>query len=607
MSFKKRFRFILPVLLGILLFATSALSGGGNSPNPTLKPCPHPLDSYNDAGHDRIFSILLNRAQLEPFNVVATLIFFLAILHTFLTSYFLKLSHQWEKEHEKKILSGKYDKYSVSHKAELFHFLGEVEAVFGIWAAALVVAIIIFFDWPTAVHYIQNDVNFTEAMFVVVIMTLAATRPILKLAESVMWRLANILGGTITAWWFTILTMGPILGAFITEPAAMTISALLLSAKFYDLEPDNTFKYATAGLLFVNISVGGTLTHFAAPPVLMVACPWSWGMDHMIFNFGWKAIIGILLANGIYYLYFRGELNKLQKQFSILVLKDEIQKKYLRQKDLEAEFDKIGCLLGDRLGFAMEFEAKTKQIKDKIGNVIMNRHQESFLKEGIDPNLIKEAYEQRFDEIRRRKMRMTIPGIMPEHERPIIMDPEWDSRDDEVPVWVMIIHILFMVWTIFNAHHPAIFVPGLLFFLGFAQVTAPFQNKIDLKPALLVGFFLGGLVIHGGLQGWWIAPVLERLGEIPLMFSATLLSAFNDNAAITFLSTLVPGFTDGMKYSVVAGAVAGGGLTVIANAPNPAGQSILKKYFEDGISPLGLLMGAALPTSIMLICFLLLR
>ena len=607
MSFKKRFRFILPVLLGILLFATSALSGGGNSPNPTLKPCPHPLDSYNDAGHDRIFSILLNRAQLEPFNVVATLIFFLAILHTFLTSYFLKLSHQWEKEHEKKILSGKYNKYSVSHKAELFHFLGEVEAVFGIWAAALVVAIIIFFDWPTAVHYIQNDVNFTEAMFVVVIMTLAATRPILKLAESVMWRLANILGGTITAWWFTILTMGPILGAFITEPAAMTISALLLSAKFYDLEPDNTFKYATAGLLFVNISVGGTLTHFAAPPVLMVACPWSWGMDHMIFNFGWKAIIGILLANGIYYLYFRGELNKLQKQFSILVLKDEIQKKYLRQKDLEAEFDKIGCLLGDRLGFAMEFEAKTKQIKDKIGNVIMNRHQESFLKEGIDPNLIKEAYEQRFDEIRRRKMRMTIPGIMPEHERPIIMDPEWDSRDDEVPVWVMIIHILFMVWTIFNAHHPAIFVPGLLFFLGFAQVTAPFQNKIDLKPALLVGFFLGGLVIHGGLQGWWIAPVLERLGEIPLMFSATLLSAFNDNAAITFLSTLVPGFTDGMKYSVVAGAVAGGGLTVIANAPNPAGQSILKKYFEDGISPLGLLMGAALPTSIMLICFLLLR
>jgi hypothetical protein len=607
MSFKKRFRFTLPVLLGILLFATSALSGGGNSPNPTLKPCPHPLDSYNDAGHDRIFSILLNRAQLEPFNVVATLIFFLAILHTFLTSYFMKLSHQWEKEHEKKILSGKYNKYSVSHKAELFHFLGEVEAVFGIWAAALVVAIIIFFDWPTAVHYIQNDVNFTEAMFVVVIMTLAATRPILKLAESVMWRLANILGGTITAWWFTILTMGPILGAFITEPAAMTISALLLSTKFYDLEPDNTFKYATAGLLFVNISVGGTLTHFAAPPVLMVACPWSWGMDHMIFNFGWKAIIGILLANGIYYLYFRGELNKLQKQFSILVLKDEIQKKYLRQKDLEAEFDKIGCLLGDRLGFAMEFEAKTKQIKDKIGNVIMNRHQESFLKEGIDPNLIKEAYEQRFDEIRRRKMRMTIPGIMPEHERPIIMDPEWDSRDDEVPVWVMIIHILFMVWTIFNAHHPAIFVPGLLFFLGFAQVTAPFQNKIDLKPALLVGFFLGGLVIHGGLQGWWIAPVLERLGEIPLMFSATLLSAFNDNAAITFLSTLVPGFTDGMKYSVVAGAVAGGGLTVIANAPNPAGQSILKKYFEDGISPLGLLMGAALPTSIMLICFLLLR
>jgi Na+/H+ antiporter NhaD/arsenite permease-like protein len=143
----------------------------------------------------------------------------------------------------------------------------------------------------------------------------------------------------------------------------------------------------------------------------------------------------------------------------------------------------------------------------------------------------------------------------------------------------------------------------MLFFLGFAQVTKPFQNRIDLKPALLVGFFLGGLVIHGGLQGWWIEPILGNLSEIPLMLSSTVLTAFNDNAAITYLSTLVPGFTDSLKYAVVAGAVTGGGLTIIANAPNPAGISILKKFFNDEVSPAGILAGALTPTIILLILF----
>ena len=123
---------------------------------------------------------------------------------------------------------------------------------------------------------------------------------------------------------------------------------------------------------------------------------------------------------------------------------------------------------------------------------------------------------------------------------------------------------------------------------------------------MLVGFLLGGLVIHGGLQGWWIAPVLGSLGELPLMFSSTVLTAFNDNAAITYLSTLVPGFTDGLKYAVVAGAVTGGGLTVIANAPNPAGQALLKSYFSNGVSPILLLTYALVPTVVMALCFLLL-
>jgi Na+/H+ antiporter NhaD/arsenite permease-like protein len=66
----------------------------------------------------------------------------------------------------------------------------------------------------------------------------------------------------------------------------------------------------------------------------------------------------------------------------------------------------------------------------------------------------------------------------------------------------------------------------------------------------------------------------------------------------------VPNFTDGLKYAVVAGAVTGGGLTVIANAPNPAGQSILKRHFGNAVSPLGLFLAALLPTIIMLLCFL---
>ena len=110
-----------------------------------------------------------------------------------------------------------------------------------------------------------------------------------------------------------------------------------------------------------------------------------------------------------------------------------------------------------------------------------------------------------------------------------------------------------------------------------------------------------------GVQGWWIAPILGNLSEIPLMLGATILTAFNDNAAITYLATLVPGFSDSLKYAVVAGAVAGGGLTIIANAPNPAGVSILKKYFNDEVSPAKILAGAVVPTVIGWLIFVVFR
>jgi len=571
---------------------------------------PRSLEDYNDSDIKSIVAILKNRIKQEPFNLVATIIFLCAIIHTFLTSKFTAISHKWEHEHEGKKKQGRVDRHSVHHGAELFHFLGEVEAVFGIWVIALAGAIFAFYDWSTFVNYISYRVNFTEPLFVVVIMTLASTRPILKLSETIMWKIANLAGGTLTAWWFTILTIGPLLGSFITEPAAMTISALLLAHKLYDLEPSEKFKYGTIGLLFVNISVGATMTHFAAPPVLMVAGPWGWGIGHMLANFGWKALLGILISNGVYYLLFRKDLAHLQESYLLRSVKEEIRKKYLARRELDADFEKIASAVDEEVGFRQIFEQQIEkiipQIKKRLSDRLREKYLPSIVNEGVNQNLVQDAFDKRFEEVRLSKMRESLPGLLPEHERPRFEDPDWDTRDDAVPAWVTIIHIIFMAWTIINAHHPEMFIPGMLFFLGFAQVSSPYQNRIDLKPALLVGFFLGGLVIHGGVQGWWIAPVLGNLTDIPLMLMATVLTAFNDNAAITYLSTLVPGLTNNLKYAVVAGAVAGGGLTVIANAPNPAGQSILKTYFENGVSPLGLLKAALVPTVIVWLCYLIL-
>ncbi len=568
---------------------------------------PRSLESYNDQGTPGILTVLANRIRQQPFNMVATLIFFFAIVHTFLAGKFMTLAHKWEHEHDGKVKQGLLDKYAVHYGAELFHFLGEVEVIFGLWALALLGAIIGFFDWKTAVNYISYRVNFVEALFVVTIMTLAATRPILKVSEIVMQKIAGLLGGSLTAWWFTILSLAPILGSFITEPATMTISALLLSRKFYHLQPGTRFKYATLGLLFVNISVGGTLTNFAAPPVLMVSAAWQWDTLHMLTRFGLKAVVGILLANGLYFLFFRKELVEMQHDFAVEELKHRIQTEVIKRKELETEFEKIGPVASETLDFERTLHQKTREIVEHIKNRLETDYLPDLLKEGFNGELIKEAFDKRFKEIELQKMRQLIPGLLPEYQRPPFVDPEWDNRDDPVPAWLIVVHLLFMGWTIFNAHHPALFIPGLLFFLGFAQVTAPFQNRIDLKPPLLVGFFLGGLVVHGGVQGWWIEPVLGKLSEISLMLGAAILTAFNDNAAITFLSTLVPGFTDSLKYAVVAGAVSGGGLTVIANAPNPAGQSLLKSHFDNAVSPVGLFKGALLPTVVVWLCFAVFR
>jgi hypothetical protein len=450
---------------------------------------PRPLAEYPAAAGAGLVETLHQRILAEPFNVVATGIFVLALIHTFLAARVTAYAHRVEERHRARLqAAGQPDEPSVA--AEFLRFAGEVEVIFGFWVIPLVLAITWSKGYETAKHYL-NSVNYTEPLFVVVIMAISASRPILVLAESSLRRLASLRGATPTAWWLAILTVGPLFGSVITEPGAMTICALLLARQVYGRRPSTRLKYATLGLLFVNVSIGGTLTHFAAPPILMVARPWGWDTWFVFSHFGWRAVTAILLSTSLYYVLFRKDLNALADQ----------------------------------------------------------------------PN------------------------------------PEAEAADTRpIPVWITLTHLAALVWTVTNSHYPALFVGGFLFFLGFTRVTAPHQEREDLRVPLLVGFFLAGLVIHGGLQGWWIAPVLASLSETPLFLAATILTSFNDNALITYLGTLVPNLSDPLKVALVEGAVTGGGLTVIANAPNPAGQSLLSRFFDGAVTPLWLLAGALLPT-----------
>ena len=471
----------------------------------TITTFPRALESYPSAADQTLAADLAMRVQIEPFNAIATGVFVLAILHTFGAARVARLSHRLQHRHDEAARASGAPA-SPSLLAEALHFFGEVEVVFGLWAVVLLAAATAYTGWESARHYVSETVNYTEPLFVVVIMALASTRPIIGFAESALRRVAAAGGATPAAWWAAILTVGPVLGSFITEPAAMTICALLLARQFFDLQPSTRLKYATLGILFVNVSIGGTLTHFAAPPVLMVARPWEWDLLFMLANFGWRAVAAIVVSTAVYFILFRQELASLAARAPV--------------PEVEQPDD------------------------DTAGSTLL-----------------------------------------------------------PVPPWVVAVHLAFMAWTVFNAHYPALFLGGFLFFLGFARATRPYQSRIELKTPLLVGFFLGGLVIHGGLQGWWIAPVLGSLAENPLFWGATALTAVNDNALITLLATLVPNLGDELKLAVVQGAVVGGGLTVIANAPNPAGQALLGRFFDGAILPIGLLAGALVPTLIAAIAF----
>lgn len=410
-------------------------------------------------------------------ELIGTSLFALAVMHTFSTKYFDHLSH------------------SRPAHAGVFHLLGEVEIVFGIWAMILFAFFVSLQGKPAALGYVEG-LNFTEPLFVFAIMVVAASRAVLQCSRFLVETISRLLPlHPQVSYFVTTISLVPLLGSFITEPAAMTLAALILRDRFYGRNVPERFKYAVLGVLFVNISIGGVLTPYAAPPVLMVAKTWGWDLTFMMTHFGWRALVAVLF-NAI----------------AVTVLYRSV----LRQQELP----------------------------ERVGPTI------------------------------------TLP---------------WP---------LLLLHLGLLAGVVIFAHDPPVFLGFLLLYLGVAEAYPQHQDKLLLREALLVAFFLAGLVVLGGLQRWWLQPLLTSMTETQVFFGATALTAITDNAALTYLGSLVEGLSDEFKYALVAGAVTGGGLTVIANAPNPAGFSILRSRFEEGsISALGLLTAALPPTIVAVICF----
>ena len=415
--------------------------------------------------------------QASSLQWVAAGIFAAALIHTFATK---TLEH----------LARRHPRH-----AGAFHLLGEVEVVFGLWAGVLIIVMALMASSAAAIDYAESR-QFAEPLFVFVVMVIAASGPVLSAVSSLMSMLARWLpvSAPLAQVWLGLAAV-PLLGSLITEPAAMTLAALMLRGRVFNTGLPEWLKYAALGALFVNVSIGGTLTSYAAPPVLMVASTWQWDSGFMFWTFGWKAALAVLV----------------------------------------------------------------------------NATAVSWL-------------------LRRR--------IRPETDAP--------SGLPRVPGVIQLIHIAFLAGVVVFAHHPVIFLGLFLFFMGFTQAYEHYQSPLILKEGLLVGFFLAGLVVLGGMQQWWLQPIVSSLGPKALFVGALGLTAITDNAALTYLGSLIAGIGAEAKYMLVAGAVAGGGLTVIANAPNPAGVSLLRRGFADeSIGAAGLLAGAALPTVVAAATFLL--
>ncbi len=416
---------------------------------------------------------------MPTIDLVAAVVFAIALLHTFSVKFFERLAQR-----------------SPRHSG-LFHLLGEVEVVFGFWAFVLLGLMALIDGGDKAIAYAESR-QYTEPLFVFVIMVVAASRPVLEAIKALIEKLARLapLRTAVARVWLC-LALVPLVGSLITEPAAMTLAALMLAPLVFRPGIPERLKYGALGVLFVNVSIGGTLTSFAAPPVLMVAATWQWDSAFMASTFGWRAAIAVV-------------------------------------------------------------------INATVVTALLSRH-------------------------------LTEPALrLPADRAP------------SIPLTITAVHLLVLSVVVAFAHHPVIFLGVFMLFLGFTQAYVRHQSPLILKEALLVGFFLAGLVVLGGLQQWWLQPIVSSLEPAALFVGALGLTAITDNAALTYLGSLIEGMSDQAKYMLVAGAVAGGGLTVIANAPNPAGVTLLKHGFDDhSIGAGGLLLGALLPTAVAATLFLL--
>lgn len=413
-------------------------------------------------------------------QLIGAILFALALLHTFSAKSFEKLSHRYPRH------------------AGLLHLLGEVEVVFGFWAFILIVLMAFVAGGENAIAYAETR-QYTEPLFVFVVMVVAASRPVLDIVQRMLSGLARLAPArTEVALVWLGLALVPLAGSLITEPAAMTLAALMLAPQVFRAGVPEWLKYGALGVLFVNVSIGGTLTSYAAPPVLMVAATWQWDSAFMASQFGWKAALAVLLNASVV--------------------------TFMLSKHLRAAGDQPDAL----------------------------------------------------------------------------------SKPEPVPLPVCLLHLGVLAAVVLLAHHPVLFLGIFLFFLGFTQAYQRYQSPLILKEGLLVGFFLAGLVVLGGMQQWWLQPIVSQLQPVALFFGALGLTAITDNAALTYLGSLIEGMAPQAQYMLVAGAVAGGGLTVIANAPNPAGVALLRRGFRDeSISAIGLLLGALAPTVVAAAAFFL--
>lgn len=433
--------------------------------------------------------------QVTTINVIAAILFGIALIHTFSTKLFEILARL------------------APRHAGMFHLLGEVEVVFGFWSLILLAAMALLESYESAITYVESR-SYTEPVFVFVIMVVAASQPVLEAVKRTLGLVARVvpLNTNIVQTWL-VLGVLPVLGSFITEPAAMTLAALMLARQFGMQPIPEWLKYGATGVLFVNVSIGGTLTAYAAPPVLMVAAAWNLDTWHMLTMFGWKAASAVLVnATAITYL---------------------LRKHLVRPHPVAA------------LGLA---------------------------------GYVADA----------------IPGAV-------------EQAEPKVSALVSLIHLMFLSLIITFAHHPVIFLGLFLLFIGYTRAYEQYQSPLIIREGLLVSFFLAGLVVLGGMQRWWLQPIVSGLDPLGLYFGVTALTAITDNAALTYLGSLIPDLSDQAKYMLLAGAVTGGGLTIIANAPNPAGAALLRRCFQDeSIGAIGLLLGALLPTVVAILAFLLL-